>query len=84
MGYFEKYRDGERRLAGRSAAERIAVLRLLATAAEREPRKDNAVDAMRAAHDLAQGEALRSPKNASLQDVAAELKTRLDVLKESA
>jgi hypothetical protein len=81
MGYFEKYRDGERRLAGKSAADRIATLRQLAAAAEREPQRDSAIDAMRAACDLAQGEALRYPKNTGFQEVFAELQTRLDALK---
>jgi hypothetical protein len=81
MGYFEKYRDGERRLAGKSAADRIGILRQLAAAAEREPQATSAIDAMRAACDLAQGESLRYPKNQGLQDVFAEIQTRLETLK---
>jgi hypothetical protein len=81
MGYFEKYRDGERRLAGKSAADRIGILRQLAAAAEREPQKTNAIDAMRAACDLAQGEALRYPKNPGFQEAFEELKTRLGAVK---
>jgi len=84
MSYYEKYRDGERRLTGKSAADRIATLRSLASAAERETRMDTAIEAMRAAHDLAQGEALRYPKNAGLQEVFAEIAARLAALKASA
>jgi hypothetical protein len=81
MGYFERYRDGERRLAGKSAADRVAALRQLAAAAEREAQKSNAIDAMRAACDLAQGEVLRYPKNAAFQEVLAELQARLEAVK---
>ena len=84
MSYFEKYRDGERRLAGKAAADRAARLRSLALAAERETDKDSALNAMRAAHDLAQGEALRHPKNAGLQEVFAEIAARLAALRASA
>jgi hypothetical protein len=84
MGYFERYRDGERRLARKSAADRIAVLRQLAAAAEREPQKTNAIDAMRAACDLAQGEALRYPTNPGFQVALEELQTRLEALKSGA
>lgn len=81
MSYFERYRAGEKRLAGKSAADRIAALRQLAAQAEREPRKDQILDAFRAATDLAQVEALRFPKNEGFQLVFAELSARLAELR---
>jgi hypothetical protein len=62
MSYFERYRAGERRLASKSAVEKISTLKQMAVQAEREPRPELVLEALKAATDLAQAEALRYPK----------------------